>query len=63
MWLSPEKLTELTKRKRGSSQCRALDRLGIPYRVGLDGRPVVFERDLTARHEVRQSDGPRFDRA
>ncbi len=61
MWLSKQQLEDLTKRKTGKAQCRALDYLGIPYRVGLDGKPVVFERDLTAETDPEKRTEPNWD--
>lgn len=40
--LSPAELVTITARQRRSAQRRALDRLGIPYRM--DGRRIVVGR-------------------
>jgi hypothetical protein len=47
-WLSPEEVQELTARKRWSAQCRALARMGIPFRPNAAGRPLV-ERALALK--------------
>lgn len=40
-WLSPEEVVELTARKRWSAQCKALARMGVPFRPNAVGRPLV----------------------
>lgn len=40
-WLTPDEVTELTALTRWSAQCRALARMGIPFRPNAAGRPLV----------------------
>lgn len=40
-WLTPEEVTELTAKKRWSAQCKALARMGVPFRPNAVGRPLV----------------------
>jgi hypothetical protein len=41
MWMTKEEIYRLTKRKKFTAQCKALDRLGIKYRRADDGEPLV----------------------
>lgn len=55
-WLTPDEVTELTALTHWSAQCRALARMGIPFRPNAAGRPLV------ERTAVLTSSGtPRFD--
>lgn len=47
-WLTPDEVQELTALKRWSAQCRALARMGIPFRPNAVGRPLV-ERDAVLK--------------
>jgi len=40
-YVSPATVEELTNRKKFKAQCRALARLGIPFRPNAVGRPLV----------------------
>lgn len=40
-WLTPAEVEELTARTRWSAQCRALARMGVPFRPNAVGRPLV----------------------
>lgn len=42
MLLTVREIAELTGRERRSAQCRALDAMGVPYRVRPDGSPAVL---------------------
>jgi hypothetical protein len=53
-WLTPEEIHELTALKRWSAQCRALARMGIPFRQNAVGRPLV-ERDAVLKKEPSKS--------
>lgn len=40
-WLTPDEVQELTARHKWSAQCRALVRMGVPFRINAVGRPLV----------------------
>jgi hypothetical protein len=47
VWLPPEEVYELTGKRRWSAQCRALARMGIPFRPNDVGRPLVERAAVT----------------
>lgn len=40
--LSSDELRDLTAKRRGDAQCRALDFMGVPYKRRPDGTPAVL---------------------
>jgi hypothetical protein len=60
-WLSPDEVCELTAVKRWSAQCRALARMGVPFRPNAVGRPLV-ERDavLAGKTKARKTKEPNW---
>lgn len=40
-WLTPEQLFRLTKKRRGSVQCRVLAEMGVPFTPNALGEPLV----------------------
>lgn len=46
LWLSQEEIADLTSRVKPAAQRRALDRMGIGYRVRPDGRPLVLVEQI-----------------
>jgi hypothetical protein len=44
--LTPEELRELTQKKHADAQAAALRRLGIVFRLGDRGRPVVLRSQV-----------------
>jgi hypothetical protein len=52
-WLNAEEVRELTGLKRWSAQARALSRIGVPFTLNAQGRPLV-ERARVLKHRERQ---------
>lgn len=48
LWLSPAEVEELTARQRWAAQCRALARMGVPFRPNGVGRPLVERVAVTS---------------
>jgi hypothetical protein len=62
IWLSPEEVEELTDRFRWTAQCRALARMGVPFRPNAAGRPLV-EREAVCSvpAKAKAKRGPNWD--
>lgn len=54
-WLSPAEVEELTARTRWSAQCRALARMGVPFRPNAVGRPLVDRTAVLATPAKRKA--------
>jgi len=62
-YLTDAEIAELTRPlKQHAAQRRALEKLGIPFRVRPDGSPLVWRWDRDA-HQAKQSGQPRWSRA
>ena len=48
-WLPAAEVEELTGRKQHAAQCRALARMGIPFRPNGVGRPLVEVKAVEVR--------------
>ena len=48
-WLTPAEVADLTGLVRWTAQCRALARMGVPFRPNGVGRPLV-ERAAVLKH-------------
>lgn len=61
-WLTPDEVHELTDRVKWSAQCRALSRMGVPFKPNAVGRPLV-ERDavVSGKKPQRKPRGPNWD--
>ncbi len=44
-FLTPDEVFEITDKVRWSAQCRALARLGVPFKPNAAGRPLVARAD------------------
>lgn len=62
MFLTAADLHRLTGRKRFTAQRRALDGLGIAYRVAATGEPLVRAESLDSAPKLARNGGPRWDR-
>lgn len=51
-WLHPQEVEELTGLKRWKAQCRALARMGVPFRPNAQGRPLV-ERAAVLKYKPK----------
>lgn len=60
MFLSPREIEQLTGRVRPGWQRRALDHMGIPYRVRPDGTLVVLRIHVETREDNRPRREPRL---
>lgn len=52
MLLTAREVAELTGRERRPAQCRALDAMGVPYRVRPDGSPAVLRYEPHRRPAI-----------
>lgn len=52
-WLTAGEVAELTGLVRWRAQCRALARMGVPFRPNAQGRPLV-ERALVLKAKDRE---------
>lgn len=62
-WLTADEVAELTARQKWTAQCRALVRMGVPFRPNAVGRPLVERAAvLSSRPEPRRKRvGPNWD--
>lgn len=60
LWLTPDEVHELTSLKRWSAQCRALARMGVPFRPNAVGRPLVERSAVTKAKPERQPAEPKW---
>lgn len=54
-WLTPSEVEELTALKRWPAQCRALTRMGIPFRPNGVGRPLVERAAVLSKPEAKRA--------
>lgn len=57
-WLSPDEVTDLTGLVRWSAQCRALARMGVPFRPNAQGRPLVERAAVVKTKPERATQEP-----
>lgn len=55
MFLTPAQLEELTHRKYGAWQARALDEMKIRYRIRPDGTVAVLWSDVEGKQDTRRA--------
>ena len=60
MFLTPEQIQTLTKKRRWTAQARALQAMGIPHRLRVDGSPVVTVAAVEPRAAVTMRPEPRL---
>jgi Domain of unknown function (DUF4224) len=61
VYVSPDDIFRITKRRRYRAQRAQLDRLGIRYRNAANGEPLVLESDLDPSTRKTANVGPRWD--
>lgn len=61
MFLSHNEVVVLTGRRRFRAQVRALNMMGISYRIRPDGRPLVLRSSLESPVRTSRSSGPKLD--
>ncbi|QDD65529.1 DUF4224 domain-containing protein [Herbaspirillum seropedicae] len=59
MFLNDEELLELTGKQRARSQQKALNRMGITFRVRADGKTLVLKETIHQVFAVKQSTQPK----
>jgi hypothetical protein len=60
LWLSPDEVEELTARQRWAAQCRALARMGVPFRPNGVGRPLVERSAVTTATKPKPKAQPNW---
>jgi hypothetical protein len=60
VFLTPQEVAELTHRVKGAWQAKALESMGIPYRLRPDGTPAVLRDDLKVSEGKRRNPQLRF---
>ncbi|MCI1005191.1 DUF4224 domain-containing protein [Herbaspirillum sp. C7C8] len=58
MFLTEEELLELTGKQRPRSQQKALNQMGIPFRVRADGKTLVHRETILQLFSVKQTSRP-----
>lgn len=62
MFLTADEVVRLTGKKRWTAQRRALDGMGIAYRLSARGEPLVRQSALDEQPQPGRNRGPRWDR-
>jgi hypothetical protein len=60
LWLTPAEVIELTGRQRWAAQCRALARMGVPFRPNGVGRPLVERGAVTTAAKPARKASPNW---
>ena len=60
LWLTPEEVCELTGKQRWAAQCRALARMGVPFRPNGVGRPLVERAAVSTTTKPRPKPKPNW---
>lgn len=60
IWLDPDEVHQLTDRMRWKAQCKALQKMGVPFRPNAVGRPLV-PRDAVLSQRKTRTREPNWD--